>query len=334
MYRKIFNFTKLLYYNEFYFSILNQNLLQIKKFMGEEMNAKRAINEWLGYKKITSKKSTYYRYTSIINDYVLPAFGNEKITKLEKYNFNDFVLSLSQNLSATTTRNIMTIVKSILQYINDKYDTHIKFNLIALPRANQEEVEIIAEKDRKKLEKHCLDNHSLRDLGIVVCLYTGLRIGEICALQWKDIDFKNKYISVRQTMERVYDVESKKSKVIIDVPKSKYSIRKIPMSTKLYNILISQKDMYDKDSYFLTGSKIKFVEPRNYQYMFAKCLKECKLPHYHFHQLRHTFATNCIKAGMDIKSLSVILGHANVKITLDRYVHSSLSQQRKYLNKI
>lgn len=290
--------------------------------------------EWLAARQITSKKSTYYRYKYILNEYLFPAFKNAQIDDLYKFDYNSYVVELSENLIASTTRNIITILKSILRYINLKYDTHIHYELIAMPRQEVEEVKVLSTKEKNKLEKYCKEDNSLRAIGIIMCLNTGLRIGEICALKWEDIDLSKKVIKVRRTLQRVYDNTKKASYIIQDNPKSKRSYREIPISSKLFNILKPMKKEYTNDSYFLTGVVTKPIEPRNYQYMFSKCLKKCGLPNYHFHQLRHTFATNCINAGMDAKSLSVILGHSNVKITLDKYVHSSIKEQRKYLEKI
>lgn len=143
---------------------------------------------------------------------------------------------------------------------------------------------------------------------------------------------ENRTINVKKTLQRVY-IE-KKSSVIIDIPKTRTSIRSIPMSDKLYKILQPIQKHYKKEDFFLTGSQTKFLEPRSYQYIYKCILKESNVKPYKFHILRHTFATNCIEVGMDPKSLSEILGHSNVNITLNRYVHSSYKIKKKYLEKL
>ena len=153
-------------------------------------------------------------------------------------------------------------------------------------------------------------------------------------MKWNCIDLDRHSIKVKRTMQRIYNKNDKKSIVKEDIPKTQKSIRTIPMSTKLYDILKPMKNNFSKNRYFLTGSEYNYIEPRNYQYMFKKCLKDCKIKDFHFHQLRHTFATDCINVGMDTKSLSEILGHTNVKVTLDKYVHSSFNSKRKYLEKL
>ena len=167
-----------------------------------------------------------------------------------------------------------------------------------------------------------------------MCLNTGMRVGEICSLKWKNIDLANRYIYIENTMQRVYNEQQRNSNIMIDKPKSDCSIRSIPINQKLYEILKNIRKKYNDEDYFLSGKSNDIVEPRNYQYTLKSILKKCKLKPYKFHILRHTFATNCIEAGMDAKSLSEILGHADVNITLDIYVHSSDKIKKKYLDKI
>ena len=290
--------------------------------------------EWLAARQITSKKSTYYRYKYILNEYLFPAFKNAQIDDLYKFDYNSYVVELSENLIASTTRNIITILKSILRYINLKYDTHIHYELIAMPRQEVEEVKVLSTKEKNKLEKYCKEDNSLRAIGIIMCLNTGLRIGEICALKWENIDLKEKNIYVKKTLQRVYDTENKKTKIIIDKPKTENSIRCIPLNSKIYGELNKIRKGFSEKDFFLTGADGIYIEPRVYQNYYKNMLKSSKVKEYNFHILRHTFATNCIEVGMDIKSLSEILGHATVDITLNRYVHSSRKMKEKYLEKL
>ena len=174
----------------------------------------------------------------------------------------------------------------------------------------------------------------MKSLGILLSLNTGLRIGEICALKWENIDLKEKNIYVKKTLQRVYDTENKKTKIIIDKPKTENSIRCIPLNSKIYEELNKIKKGFSEKDFFLTGADGIYIEPRVYQNYYKNMLKSSKVKEYNFHVLRHTFATNCIEVGMDIKSLSEILGHATVDITLNRYVHSSRKMKEKYLEKI
>ena len=198
-----------------------------------------------------------------------------------------------------------------------------------------EPVVILNKREKNKLEKYCLNENTSKSFGVVICLNIGLRIGELCALKWKNIDVDKREIKVRKTLQRIYDEETGKTKIIIDTPKSKKSVRNIPISNKLYEILKNAKKGTSDNSFFLTGEINQFIEPRGYENIYKDILKKAKIQkQYKFHVLRHTFSSNCIEAGMDIKSLSELLGHASVEITLNKYVHSSYKLKKKYLEKL
>lgn len=298
------------------------------------MKLEKVIKEWLQFKKISIKESTYFRYVYIIDQYILPYFKDYDMKALVKCDFNVYIGNLLKFLSPTTVKNTIGVFKSILKYAQSKYGYTFNFDFVAVPKVHTEELRVLSKQEKNKLERYCKKNNTLRDIGILICLNTGLRIGEICALKWNCIDLDRHCIKVKRTMQRIYNKDDKKSIVKEDIPKTQKSERTIPISTKLYDILKPMKNNFSKNSYFLTGSEYNYIEPRNYQYMFKKCLKDCKIKDFHFHQLRHTFATDCINVGMDTKSLSEILGHTNVKVTLDKYVHSSFNSKRKYLEKL
>ena len=288
--------------------------------------------EWLKYKKNTVKKSTYYNYSYSVAKYLYPSFAGKNITKIK--NYNNFIEELSDTLSPKTVRDIVTKLKEIINFYEEEHNTKLNIKKMSLPKMNKKEIQILSNKEKQKLEKYCIEQNSLKSLGILICLNTGLRIGEVCALRWENIDFESKKIHIEKTIERIYSKEENKTIVIIDTPKSITSVRTIPINSKLYNILKQIRGKSKKTDFVLTGSSEHYVEPRNYQYHFKEILKRSKVKKYKFHTLRHTFATNCIEAGMDIKSLSEILGHADVSITLNIYVHSSDKIKRKYLEKI
>lgn len=288
--------------------------------------------EWLKYKKNTVKKSTYYNYSYSVEKYLYPKFADQDITQIKDY--NDFIEKLTDTLAPKTVRDIITKLKEIINFYEEEHNTKLNIKKMSLPKMNKKEIQILSNKEKQKLEKYCIEQNSLKSLGILICLNTGLRIGEVCALRWENIDFESKKIHIEKTIERIYSKEKNKTIVIIDTPKSITSVRTIPINSKLYNILKQIRGKSKKTDFVLTGSSEHYVEPRNYQYHFKEILKRNKVKKYKFHTLRHTFATNCIEAGMDIKSLSEILGHADVSITLNIYVHSSDKIKRKYLEKI
>ena len=288
--------------------------------------------EWLKYKKNTVKKSTYYNYSYSVAKYLYPSFAGKNITKIK--NYNNFIEELSDTLSPKTVRDIVTKLKEIINFYEEEHNTKLNIKKMSLPKMNKKEIQILSNKEKQKLEKYCIEQNSLKSLGILICLNTGLRVGEVCALRWENVDFETRRIHVEKTIERIHSKEENKTIVIIDTPKSITSVRTIPINSKLYNILKQIRGKSKKTDFVLTGSSEHYVEPRNYQYHFKEILKRNKVKKYKFHTLRHTFATNCIEAGMDIKSLSEILGHADVSITLNIYVHSSDKAKRKYLEKI
>ncbi|HIU52084.1 MAG TPA: site-specific integrase [Candidatus Merdicola faecigallinarum] len=296
------------------------------------MNFENIAKDWIENKKVSIKKSTYYNYLFIIEKYLNPEFKGKNIKKIK--NYNDYIQKLSENLSAKTVRDIANVLKVILKYYEDKYDYILQINKINMPRVAKKRVKILSTEEKSKLEKYCVEKNTLKALGIIICLNTGMRIGEICSLKWKDIDLEMKKIYVDKTMQRIYNKNKKSSDVIIDRSKTECSIRDIPINKNIYGILKQLKKKYKDNDYFLSGKEDKIIEPRNYQYTFKTILKQCKIRPYKFHILRHTFATNCIEVGLDAKSLSEILGHSNVNITLGIYIHSSDRIKKKYLEKL
>ncbi len=305
------------------------------KILRKTISFNEETKDWLLFKKNSIKSSTYYRYKYLVDKYILSFFKYKSIYFFLDYDFNIYIEYLSSILSTKTVKDILSIFKSILKYIERKHNIDYKLDLVSTPKNEPNEIKILKNEEKEKLEKYCLENKDLKNLGIVICLNTGLRLGEICALTWNNIDFNEKCIIINKTIQRVYKGK-KDTSIQLDTPKTKKSIRKIPISNKIFYPLKDLKKVnnYCGDEFLLTGSKERYIEPRNYQRVFKKCLKICDIDDYNFHILRHTFATNCIKIGMDAKSLSEILGHSNVNITLNTYVHSSYNTQKKFLDKL
>ena len=198
----------------------------------------------------------------------------------------------------------------------------------------KKEIPILNQMERKKLEMHLLNDTDETKLGMLISLYMGLRIGEVCALSWEDIDFQEEILHVKHTVARVRteDGEQAKTKLILDTPKTKTSMRDIPIPSILMQILLQIKKI--AKSPYVISTKSDFVSPRTYEYRYHQVLKECGLNSVNYHTLRHSFATKCVEAGVDVKTLSEILGHADVTITLNTYVHSSMDLKRKQLEKL
>lgn len=296
---------------------------------------KDACKEWLEYKKSSIKISSYAKYNFIVEKYILPFFNNCKLYELNKNSLNELIIK-NNNLAPSTQKNIATVFKAIISFVNDKYNLNLEITSCQFKKAYAENMKVLSVFEQEKLVRYLLNNIDLINLGILVCLFTGLRIGEICALKWSDIDLKNKTIKVSKTIQRVQivdDYHNSKTTIISQSPKSNNSIREIPMTDDLISIIYKNVKNFNKNTYFLTGNK-HYIEPRNLQNKFKKILANAKINDINFHALRHTFATRAIENGIDVKSVSEILGHSNVSMTLQKYVHISMQQKLKEINKL
>lgn len=309
--------------------------------MKEHSNSSFSIiaAEWLENLKPQLKESSLVKYTNILNSYLLPSFGKRKIIDINREDIvlfcNELLISggVKENgLAPKTVTNIISVLKNVFEYASQvKSYTVVDVRGISVKQA-QKPMRILSHFEQNKLIQHLCKDLTLCNLGILLCLYTGLRIGEICALKWGDIAFNEQYLYVHQTMQRLQKRGNNevKTKILISEPKSDCSIRKIPLPDKIFQLLKEYRHL--ENTYFLTGKRNKFIEPRTLQNRFKAVVKECNIRDVNFHALRHTFATRCVELGFEVKSLSEILGHANVNITLNRYVHPSMELKQKNMN--
>lgn len=286
---------------------------------------KQVLEEWLINKKKTTKTTTFYKYQSVIEKNINPILGNIIFKKIK----NEDILNFFENkniisLSDSTKNLLLVIINSSIKYgVDKKYKKSFPVLKVKIkqPKAR---IVYLTKKEQNILEKYINDNLNLRNLAILMDLYTGLRIGELCALQWGDIDFINNTISITKTVQRIKnnDINSNvKTKLIITEPKTEYSVRTIPIPKFLIAILKQYRS--NEDIYIFTKSN-KPKDPRALEKYFKDLLLKCGIRDLVFHSLRHTYATRSREAGIDIKILSELLGHSSYKITLDIYVHTSL----------
>lgn len=179
------------------------------------------------------------------------------------------------------------------------------------------------------------DHFTFRNLGVYICLSSGMRIGEVCALTWEDLDTEKGVISVNRTIQRIYMIEDgkRKTELILDTPKTKNSIREIPISKDLLRILKPFKKIVNP-SFFVLTNDIKPTEPRTYRSYYKNLMEHLKMPDLKFHGLRHSFATRCIESNCDYKTVSVLLGHSNISTTLNLYVHPNMEQKKKAIEQM
>ncbi|PWK76563.1 phage integrase family protein [Mucilaginibacter oryzae] len=196
-------------------------------------------------------------------------------------------------------------------------------------------MEILSRADQKKIMNYIQEHFTFRNLGVYICLSAGMRIGEVCALTWKDVDTDTGIINVRQTIQRIYVIEDgvRRTELILDTPKTKNSIREIPLSKDLLRILKPFKKIVNP-SFFILTNDVKPTEPRTYRSYYKNLMKDLKMPELKFHGLRHSFATRCIESKCDYKTVSVLLGHSNISTTLNLYVHPNMEQKKKAIEQM
>ena len=230
-------------------------------------------------------------------------------------------------LSAKSVRDIMTIYRSIENYAAREFG--IKETHFTMPKIEKKQTDILTSDERKRLESYLLHNQNKTNIAVLLCLFTGLRVGELCGLKWEDIDFDNAVLYVKRTVQRVNKYG--KSEVVIGSPKSKTSVRTVPIPAFVLDILRNYRSCVD--FYIITG-KSNPTEPRTMQNRFKAILKICGIRNVNFHLLRHTYATVCIEKGFDPKTLSELLGHADAAITLNRYCHPSMQIKKDYVSRL
>lgn len=299
--------------------------------------------KWLNEKRMIVKPSTLIRYQNTLEKHILPKLGSYKVSSIGTEEIKSFVQDLFLNgrldgkggLSPKTVSDTLVILKDILMFAQRSGITVLcDFSQIMLKKSPHE-MRVLNVNEEKRLIAVLLSDMDKYKLGIFLCLFTGIRIGELCALQWRHVSFPDRTLRVEQTMQRLQQENrnsATKTEVIITSPKSFAANRTIPLPTFLVSVLKPFEE--SPDSFILSGSSKEFVEPRTMQNRFKAYLKEGCIQDANFHALRHTFATRCIEIGFEVKTLSEILGHSSVKITLDKYVHSSMEQKLLNMEKL
>lgn len=294
-------------------------------------------DEWLKLNRSKVKESTYVKYISVVEKHIIPKLGGCNVQALSSVLIEQFEHELlKENFSPKTVRDILIILRSILKYTNKHFPGEMQTLEIAYPKDTKKEMRVLTKDEQTRFVAYLLSDMDECKFGVMLALLTGLRIGEICALRWNDVLLEEGIIRIAATMQRIKNLdpnEESKTKVVISTPKSDNSARLIPL-TKYAEELCCSWQAGNPDAFVLTGNPERYIEPRTLQYRLEHYTKECDLEGVHFHVLRHTFATRCVEVGFEIKSLSEILGHSSPRITLERYVHSSLELKRDNMNKL
>ncbi len=294
---------------------------------------------WLNEKKKMVKESTFSQYVTVVKTHLLPALGDFSCRELTPSLLERFLNQQREHgkigeegpLSPKTVYDLRAVLVQILNFAGEKGLIQIVPECPSVA-SRPPAISVLTKREQKLLESTIFREKEVFTLGLLLSLYGGLRIGEVCGLRWEDFDAEEGTVQIRRTLMRIADVEAEsRTKVILGKPKTESSVRTVPLPLPICTYLLQfQKP---GDCYILTGTQ-NYMEPRVCRDRFGRMLKRIGIRHYSYHTLRHTYATRCIENGMDVKSLSEMMGHADVKITMQRYVHPTLEMKKEQINQM
>lgn len=297
---------------------------------------KDVASAWQQDKRLYVKRSTYAAYVLAAQTHLLPAFGS--LVEVSEATVQEFVISkLNSGLSQKYVKDLLIVLKMIVRYGEKHFSwRHSDWDIHYPTETEKSEVQVLTPFDHKRILAHIRDNFTFRNLGIYISLTTGLRIGEVCGLKWSDIDISQATLAVNRTVGRIYIIDSDGSKhteISISSPKTTNAQREIPLNRHLLAMIRPLKKVVNSN-FFILSNDTTPIEPRTYRNYYNRFLHELGISPLKFHGLRHSFATRCIESNCDYKTVSVILGHANISTTLNLYVHPGKEQKKKCIDKM
>jgi integrase len=303
--------------------------------MKQQKTIAEIVAIWKIDKKQYVKRSSFSAYMLLLENHLIPVFGGKY--DIEETEVQAFVhKKLEQGLSQKTVKDILIVLKMVLKFaVKNKWLEHRQLDIQFPTERAKQSIEVLSRNHQKKVMEHIQEHFTFRNIGVYICLCSGMRIGEICALTWDDIDTDNGIININRTIQRIYTIEGdiRKTEVILDTPKTKNSIREVPMTKELLKMLKPIKKIVNP-SFFVLTNEAKATEPRTYRAYYKSLMQALQLPELKFHGLRHSFATRCIESKCDYKTVSVLLGHSNISTTLNLYVHPNLEQKKKAIDQM
>ena len=290
---------------------------------------------WKEYKRPYVKQSTMAAYVLILETHILPTFGEDN--SLPEQSVQAFVLhKIESGLSTKSVKDILIVLKMVMKFgVKKEWMTYYEWDIKYPPSSENKVLDVLSVTNHRKILNHIQSHFTFMGLGIYISLSTGLRIGEICALKWSDINVTDGILTVNRTIERIYIIEGEKkhTELVINTPKTKNSCREIPMNKELLGMLKPLKKVVNDDYYILTNDE-RPTEPRTYRNYYKRVMEKLDIPKLKYHGLRHSFATRCIEVGCDYKTVSVLLGHSNISTTLNLYVHPNMEQKKRCIDKV
>ena len=305
-----------------------------------QLTVKIILDMWLSLRLTDIKESTYQRYVMLIQLHILPYLGKVRISCLTAEILSDYMKKLLKSgrldgrggLSEKTVTDVMSILKSALKHVGRKYAVDGSLLDVKMPTVKKKRVETLGEQECEALSRSILAKPDLNGAAYLLALNYGLRLGEICGLKWSDISFAERTLTVSRTVLRLKN--GMRTQLTVQTPKTETSARTIPMTAGMLLLLKGLRNSAPEDAFILTVRRTLPMEPRTLQYRFKSFLKSHGLKSHHFHALRHTFATRSIEKGVDAKTLSELLGHRNVKTTLQLYVHPTMQHKRRIVEAV
>ena len=305
------------------------------------MKYKDWLKEWLeNYVAPAVKARTYNQYVEISKNRIIPYFGECEIEDVTPLIVQRYITELMKNgnlksgegLSSNSINSIITVIQSSMEraYVMGVIPEYT-MNRLKRPRMQERKIECFTTTEQKIIEQAVQRDKHNKMKGVILCLYTGLRIGELLALEWEDIDLNRGEITVNKTC---HDGKNEKGEYcrLVDTPKTATSHRVVPLPKQLIPFLKEWKKA--RQTTYVVEAHGRAISVRSYQSSFSIMLKNNKIPHRGFHALRHTFATRALECGMDVKSLSEILGHKSPTVTLKRYAHSMMDHKKMLMNRL
>lgn len=338
-----------------YFSVYGRTYKETKEKMelAREMHKPQSVRGmpslgeacfiWLEDKKQYWKPTTLAAYRHVVEKHIAPSLGEVKIGNITYQILEEFASVMMRQEDALLSVNylsyICAVIIRVLTHVKKKYGYDILIPDNPVMKNKRSPVMPPSEQALSRLEEYLIADSS-RDmsLGILIAFYTGIRIGELCALTWGDMDLKDGIMYIRKNIQRIQEshqescCDKRKTSTVIQTPKTADSVRIVPIPPILLQILLQHKQ--EASCYIISGMKNPWADPRTVQYQFQNILEKCGLEHFNFHMLRHAFASKCIAKGFDVKSLSEILGHSDIRLTMNLYVHSSMQQKKLLMSRL
>ena len=305
------------------------------------LTVKLLMENWLSLRVTVVKESTYQRYETLINCHILPHLGGVRVNSLNAQMISEYILNLQNEgridgkggLSEKTICDVLCVFRSAIKFAakNNDIKTNDLFD-VSIPTIKQKRVDTLGDAEYEVMTRSIYADPDLNGAAYLLALNLGLRLGEVCGLKWSDINFHERVLYINRTVIRLKS--GNRTKLMVQTPKTNSAVRVIPVPAEILAFLLRLKNTRSQDAYVLTGSKTTPLEPRTLEARFKRFLNDHALRSIHFHTLRHTFATRCVEHGIDAKTISEILGHANVKTTLQLYVHPSMSYKREAVESV